>query len=1410
VLQGSLATPTPPASIALNGSLAYVCTPNEIVTVDISNPSAPKTLATATTPIIQDSGDIHCSIQRGVLAVFSDQTSNGGVNSPGFVALSLANPQNPQVIASTPIGKRFFQEPTYFGNFAFVSTGAIVYYGTEIWGDYGDLLAFDLSDFAAPNLLSTLANPIVDPAFGGQGYITGASRAADGLLYVAGNTWAAGTPWASAAGGPRVGMIQIVDVTNPLAMTVTGQLTVPGTVHVEPPIVQGALGVSLGDGGFFDQGLPFCCADNLAVVVFNLADKHKPVVRTLLTTSYKVAGELLAEGGGGVAIGNNLFLFTGVKDSSGNGVLLLVDTTNPAAPVLTPYPVDAPVQSMVVAGNKMYVAAQNGFLIYSIPGVTVPANTCPSFFDAAVIVDTDGTLAGDLLSQVKTAAKHFLDDLTLPPDRVAVVQAGKTGTLLQPLTASKAPASAAIDSMVAATGTYLGDAISKAQAELLGPNGNPAAAHVILIISDGLDGAAPNNSATGQAAATAKAAGIRILTVGFGSAASKLSTLASATGDGYSTADQTTLRPVTVLDATTATAVLKIDPQAAPGPRTCQVSTGAQAVSLPNAFTVLAAPLAGTSTANNTVVTIDSVSPAAGSGGDTISIGFEGLSAWNLTASAVRILLTPVNKGGVTLVVPGSTLQTIPATPVYGSNPTQLIVGFKLPKTFRPSAPAAYQVSITGSIPYGANFASANSMALTILPAAGLAGVLPSGATRGKSVSVRIFVQGISLLNAGVEANFGDGIRVGAGAPGDFGEVTVNSATMATAVVRVDAGTTAGPRTVALSVNGTVYTLDGAFAVIAEYGPVQKVNLVSVTPASGLSGSTFTMNVTGLSAGTILPENVQVTLSSAVYGTTVVPATSVQSSGGTGQITFVGSGTGSMSVSLAGSTASYVQFQSANSLSITFTDGPSVWALSDLFPGTSGPLLVHGTQTHFVQGQTLANFGPGLSVGGASPGGWGPVTVTGPTDFSADLTVAGDADTGGREFDVKTGGELVAGWVSVDEPVGPVPPAVTISPSQVERGDTVQVTIAGYNTHFAAGVTTASFGPDISVGGATAGQPGPVSVTDPLTAVTTITVGAKAAGGCRVVTLQTGNETATNAPESGCGGGESPGFWVNVPAFYMSGALDTGTTSTFILYFYATTLQPGAQVNFGPGIKVGDAAEGAWAPLTIIDSTTASAVVTVAPTAEPGVRTISVQNGTDLITSDGNVQQVGHVVSVTPSSVTAGTSTTLTIQTSGLTLTPGTSLDLGFGAGVWAGDPTVTPPNTITVPVEVLASAPDGPLQFQMYFDNGRIDPMNLLTIHNPYGWLEGVSPSWIQRGTTTTVTATVHNLTVVAGQTTASLGPGISVGNAAIGGFGPVQVTGPNQIQFTAIVPTAAAAGDRTIVVQVAGQQAKGTIYVY
>jgi hypothetical protein len=69
--------------------------------------------------------------------------------------------------------------------------------------------------------------------------------------------------------------------------------------------------------------------------------------------------------------GTNLFVFGGVQDGSGNNLLLLVDTTNPLNPIVTPYPAAAPIRSMVVAGNVLHTSsAAGGYVAYQIPGIT--------------------------------------------------------------------------------------------------------------------------------------------------------------------------------------------------------------------------------------------------------------------------------------------------------------------------------------------------------------------------------------------------------------------------------------------------------------------------------------------------------------------------------------------------------------------------------------------------------------------------------------------------------------------------------------------------------------------------------------------------------------------------------------------------------------------------------------------------------------------------------------------------------------------------------------------------------------------------------------------------------------------------------------------------------------------------------
>jgi hypothetical protein len=178
-LLNSVATASPAETFALNGTLAYVCDDNEISVVDVSNPASPRLVNTALSGLIQNSANIHCAVQNNTLIVFADQTSSllSGPG-PGVSTFNLSNPLQPVLIAASPLNKRFFEDPVYVGNYAFVPTSAVTYFLKIQWdGQYGDLLAVNLSNLSSPALVSTLEQPQVDSVLGAQGVVLGATQA---------------------------------------------------------------------------------------------------------------------------------------------------------------------------------------------------------------------------------------------------------------------------------------------------------------------------------------------------------------------------------------------------------------------------------------------------------------------------------------------------------------------------------------------------------------------------------------------------------------------------------------------------------------------------------------------------------------------------------------------------------------------------------------------------------------------------------------------------------------------------------------------------------------------------------------------------------------------------------------------------------------------------------------------------------------------------------------------------------------------------------------------------------------------------------------------------------------------------------------------------------------------------------
>lgn len=160
--------------------------------------------------------------------------------------------------------------------------------------------------------------------------------------------------------------------------------------------------------------------------------------------------------------------------------------------------------------------------------------------------------------------------------------------------------------------------------------------------------------------------------------------------------------------------------------------------------------------------------------------------------------------------------------------------------------------------------------------------------------------------------------------------------------------------------------------------------------------------------------------------------------------------------------------------------------------GTSATLAIQGVNTAFTAGAQVT-LGSGITVNS--------VARTSATELAVNVTVADDALLGFRSVEVTDGGTLTLEHGILVAGANVVPVIAQVTPAQVRRTQTVSVTVSGSGTSFASGVTTADFGPDVTVDSLT--------VNGPTEAVVGITVGAGAALGFRSVTLTTGAESAT-------------------------------------------------------------------------------------------------------------------------------------------------------------------------------------------------------------------------------------------------------------------------------------------------------------
>ena len=350
-----------------------------------------------------------------------------------------------------------------------------------------------------------------------------------------------------------------------------------------------------------------------------------------------------------------------------------------------------------------------------------------------------------------------------------------------------------------------------------------------------------------------------------------------------------------------------------------------------------------------------------------------------------------------------------------------------------------------------------------------------------------------------------------------------------------------------------------------------------------------------------------------------------------------------------------------------FVQSASIPRLLSVTPGFAQPgqqnltVALTGQFTHFAQTATEVSFGPGIAVTG--------VAVINPTQLTAQITIANDANPGLRTVVAATGSEVItlSSTFNVQQPS--VTPLITlVSPNSGSQGGSGPVTIVGQNTHFAQGSTQVDFGADITVSG--------ITVTCSTCLSVTLAVAATAATGPRTVTVTTGTEVVQLA--AGFTVTATPPLLTSmVPA---SGHQGQAVSST-ITGLYTHWVQGQTQVDLGTGVTVNS--------VTVQNATSLTVQLTVDVNATPGIRNLTVTSGSEVV-SASNVFTVNAgipvIQSLAPVMGQLGQTLPVTITGQFTHFVQGTS-QVSFGSGITVNSATVASSTTLTAQISIAPGA---------------------------------------------------------------------------------------------------------------------------
>jgi uncharacterized repeat protein (TIGR01451 family) len=371
--------------VALDGNDAYVFGTQGVHVVDISDPTNPQALSTQT-DFPQTNGVVAgnqlIAINSGTQSSVAVDENSGLTN---YDLSGLGKPQSP------------FRTQTLFPNYTFANSLVVSPDGTHAYVSYeqetydtgndtitaqnGTLISFDISNpsnitYNSPNsiLFNTNGSNDTSPLFqnGGNNNLFEIAQPNASTLLVGASSSTGGDTQAG------VGEVLSVDVSNPDNINsdppntskVINALQIPGTVQVHGIAIDGNTALIVASqGGWLS---PFTTVNDigptgdLVLATIDISNPDQPALIHEQTLSRN------ARGGGDdlISLGNHLFAFSSLGESTDTPEIIVVDATDPNnLQVVDQIQTPGEVRGLATNGQYLFASGDAGLLIYSISGV---------------------------------------------------------------------------------------------------------------------------------------------------------------------------------------------------------------------------------------------------------------------------------------------------------------------------------------------------------------------------------------------------------------------------------------------------------------------------------------------------------------------------------------------------------------------------------------------------------------------------------------------------------------------------------------------------------------------------------------------------------------------------------------------------------------------------------------------------------------------------------------------------------------------------------------------------------------------------------------------------------------------------------------------------------------------------------